>query len=220
MRGGGARPRSNPARRGASPRYRRSPRDPRATSSSRHNPVRRSARESASLGRNVAAGRHAKPDDSSAGCNRVPTLGSLIDSPSRNAAGGPQQLGCVSSGRAGQLPSQTAAVRARCERTAVQRGWVTFHAMAEFASVMPILSVRVRWGSGCRLGLQAGGHRFDPGTLHNEKTRLLGGFLASSVASGVSLLTPTRRLNAGGLRGLPPGTRPASELPTRRGATS
>jgi hypothetical protein len=37
-------------------------------------------------------------------------------------------------------------VRARCERTAVQRGWVTFHEMAEFASVMPILSVRVRWG--------------------------------------------------------------------------
>jgi len=80
------------------------------------------------------------------GATAVPTLGSLIDSPSRNAAGGPQQLGCVSSGRAGQLPSQTAAVRARCERTAVQRGWVTFHAMAEFAAVMPILSVRVRWG--------------------------------------------------------------------------
>jgi hypothetical protein len=37
-------------------------------------------------------------------------------------------------------------VRARCERTAVERCRVTFDEKAEFGSVMPILSVCVRWG--------------------------------------------------------------------------
>jgi hypothetical protein len=37
-------------------------------------------------------------------------------------------------------------VRARCERTAVEPCQVTFDEMAEFGSVMPILSIGVRWG--------------------------------------------------------------------------
>jgi hypothetical protein len=37
-------------------------------------------------------------------------------------------------------------VRARCERTAVEPRQVTFDEMAEYGSVMPILSVGVRWG--------------------------------------------------------------------------
>ena len=37
-------------------------------------------------------------------------------------------------------------VRARCERTAVKRCRLTFDEKADFGSVMPILSVGVRWG--------------------------------------------------------------------------
>jgi hypothetical protein len=37
-------------------------------------------------------------------------------------------------------------VRARCERTAVEPCQVTFDEMAEFGSVMPILSTGVGWG--------------------------------------------------------------------------
>jgi hypothetical protein len=37
-------------------------------------------------------------------------------------------------------------VRARCERTAVEPCQVTFDEKADFGSVMPILSVGVRWG--------------------------------------------------------------------------
>jgi hypothetical protein len=44
------------------------------------------------------------------------------------------------------LPIRTAAVRARCERTAVEPCQVTFDEKADFGSVMPILLVGVRWG--------------------------------------------------------------------------
>jgi hypothetical protein len=44
------------------------------------------------------------------------------------------------------LPIWAGSVRARCERTAVQRCWVTFDENAAFRSVMPVLSVGVRWG--------------------------------------------------------------------------
>jgi hypothetical protein len=43
---------------------------------------------------------------------------------------------------------------------------MTFDEKADLGSDMPILSIGVRRGSGNRLGLHAGGHRFDPGTLH------------------------------------------------------
>jgi hypothetical protein len=45
-----------------------------------------------------------------------------------------------------QLPIEAPAVRARCERTAVQRCRATFDDKADFGSAMPILSVAVRWG--------------------------------------------------------------------------
>ena len=44
------------------------------------------------------------------------------------------------------MPVQAAAVRAGCERTAVEPCQVTFDEMAEYGSVMPIVSVGVRWG--------------------------------------------------------------------------
>ena len=44
------------------------------------------------------------------------------------------------------LSVHTTAVRARCERTAVERCQVAFGEKADFGSVMPILSVGVRWG--------------------------------------------------------------------------
>jgi hypothetical protein len=46
----------------------------------------------------------------------------------------------------GVLPNQITAVRARCERTAVERGRLAFDEEAEFGSAMPVLSVGVRWG--------------------------------------------------------------------------
>jgi hypothetical protein len=45
-----------------------------------------------------------------------------------------------------QLPIKAPAVRARCERTAVKRCRASFAGPADFGSVMPILSVGVRWG--------------------------------------------------------------------------
>jgi hypothetical protein len=39
---------------------------------------------------------------------------------------------------------------------------------------------RCQVGSGYRVGLQAGGHRFDPGTLHKERPRKSGPFLCVS----------------------------------------
>jgi len=42
------------------------------------------------------------------------------------------------------LSTQTAAVRAPCERTAVERCELTFDEHASFGSVSPILSVGVR----------------------------------------------------------------------------
>jgi hypothetical protein len=44
------------------------------------------------------------------------------------------------------LPTRAAAVRARCERATVERCRVTFGEKADFGSVMPVLSVDVRWG--------------------------------------------------------------------------
>ena len=44
----------------------------------------------------------------------------------------------------GSLPTWAAAVRARCERTAVERCRATFGTKADFGSVMRVLSVRVR----------------------------------------------------------------------------
>jgi hypothetical protein len=44
------------------------------------------------------------------------------------------------------LPLQTAAVRARCERTAVERCQARFAKRSDFRSVMPILSIGVSWG--------------------------------------------------------------------------
>ena len=44
------------------------------------------------------------------------------------------------------LPPEAAVVRARCERTAVERCQLTFGKRADLGSVMPILLVRVRWG--------------------------------------------------------------------------
>lgn len=44
------------------------------------------------------------------------------------------------------LSSQAMAVRARCERTAVERCWVEFGYKADSGSIVPILSISVRWG--------------------------------------------------------------------------
>jgi hypothetical protein len=66
----------------------------------------------------------------------------------------------------GQLPVQAAAVRAQCER---RRPTVSCRVRQEgrFRLNHADSVRRCQVGSGNRLGLQAGGHRFDPGTLHH-----------------------------------------------------
>jgi hypothetical protein len=44
------------------------------------------------------------------------------------------------------LSVEAATVRARCDRTGVERCRMTFGEEASFGSVMPILSIDVRWG--------------------------------------------------------------------------
>ena len=43
-------------------------------------------------------------------------------------------------------PIEAAALRAPCERSAVERCGITFDGTGDLGSSMPILSVRVRWG--------------------------------------------------------------------------
>jgi hypothetical protein len=60
---------------------------------------------------------------------------------------------------------------------------MAFDDKADFGSVMPILSVSVRWGRVIGRGLQAGGRGFESRTLHDEKWLICRPFLRGSVGA-------------------------------------
>jgi len=101
----------------------------------------------------------------------------------RRALGGPQErpermVAHLGSGRASTV---------RADRRRTVSGDVRRERQFRFSHAVSVGRCHV--GSGNRMGLQAGGHRFDPGTLHLRETALFTGILRRAVSEST---TPVR----------------------------